>query len=224
MKTFEFENRNIYLLTEGSGGPVVFLGIFKGATETAQKVFDFTKDLLPGKAFTLAAFEANDWNANFSPWPAKGLDESQVFTGGGNETLAWLVRAKAAVLNELNGASKVFIAGYSLAGLFALWSFYESKKFDGCASCSGSLWYEGFIEYAKGCKATAGSAVYLSLGGKEENSNNPVMATVGVNTREMDKILSLDPNVSRHKLEMNSGGHFSNPEKRLAKGIAYLIQ
>lgn len=39
------------------------------------------------------------------------------------------------------------IAGYSLAGLFALYSIYQTDAFSRVASVSGSLWFPGIKEY-----------------------------------------------------------------------------
>ncbi len=113
---------------------------------------------------------------------------------------------------------------YSLACLFALYSLYKSDLFAGAACCSGSLWLPGWEEYAKEHTLVNESIVYLSLGGKEEHSKNPVIATIGEKTRFQDKLLDNDSKVTAHKLEMNPGGHFSDPEGRLAKGIVWLLE
>ncbi len=42
------------------------------------------------------------------------------------------------------------IAGYSLAGLFALWAVYQTGLFDRAASVSGSLWFDGFLTFCVG--------------------------------------------------------------------------
>lgn len=212
-------DRKVHIL--GNGGPLVLLGIFAGEEAMAKEIFELAEELSGGKAFTLAAFETDCWDRDFSPWKANGTSDGETFPGGGHDTLAWLEKALPILKAEDDRRS--FICGYSLAGLFALWSVYESSLFDGCACCSGSLWFEGWTEYASGRSAARPSAVYLSLGGKEEKTSNPVMAGIGNATRLQDKLLEKDSNVAKHKLEMNPGGHFANPSKRLAKGIAWLL-
>lgn len=66
--------------------------------------------------------------------------------------------------------------------------------------------------------------VYLSLGGKEEQSKNAVMAGIGHATRSQDKLLEGDDKVIAHTLVMNPGGHFASTDKRVAKGIAWLLE
>ena len=57
------------------------------------------------------------------------------------------------------------IAGYSLAGLFAVYALYRTDVFARAASVSGSLWFPGFREYVFShtplCRP---DCVYFSLG------------------------------------------------------------
>ena len=39
------------------------------------------------------------------------------------------------------------IAGYSMAGLFAIWSLFETEVFESAAAPSGSLWYPCFRDF-----------------------------------------------------------------------------
>ena len=83
-----------------------------------------------------------------------------------------------------------WLAGYSLAGLFALWAAYECDIFSGIACCSGSLWFKDWDIYMREHTLKRKCSVYLSLGGKEEKTKNAVMATVGDRTREQEKIVA----------------------------------
>ena len=217
--TTEIAGRKVYI--EGSGGPLVILGIFKGE-EYAGEVYREVKNILPDGVFTLAAFETADWDRDFSPWEAPGVMPGESFEGSGKETLSWV---KSALENELRPyiTDKIYIAGYSLAGLFALWSLYESDLFDGGACCSASLWFSGWDSFSKTHSLKKPGKVYLSLGGKEEKSSNPVLATIGTATKQQETLLNDDKNIINHKYELNPGGHFANSTKRLAKGIAWLI-
>ena len=63
------------------------------------------------------------------------------------------------------------IAGYSLAGLFALWAVFQTDVFDRAASVSGSLWYDGFTDYINSSVSPSGlRQIYLSLGDREKNA------------------------------------------------------
>lgn len=60
------------------------------------------------------------------------------------------------------------IAGYSLAGLFALYAIYQTDVFTRVGCISGSLWFPGFLEYVftHESKRRPG-CLYFSLGDKE---------------------------------------------------------
>ena len=59
---------------------------------------------------------------------------------------------------------------------------------------------------------------------KEEKTKNPVMARVGDRTRTQERILRNDPKVKQTTLEFNSGGHFADAQKRLAKAVKWLLE
>ena len=131
-----------------------------------------------------------------------------------------------------------YIAGYSLGGLFALWALTVSAAFAGAAACSASQWFPGWLDYLEekgladiaGCSenpASTGKAnriVYLSLGGKEHKTPNPFVATILDATKRCDALLEKDAAVRKHVLEMNRGGHFSDPDGRVAKGITWILK
>ena len=109
---------------------------------------------------TLAAVSGVDWNRELSPWPAP-----KAFRGSTGPV----------VENRLDFTpSSRAIAGYSLAGLFALWAVFEADTFDRAASVSGSLWYDGFLEHMNTSILRDGvERVYLSLGDGEKNTRHP---------------------------------------------------
>ena len=166
-----------------------------------------------------------DWNRELSPWKAEPvMDDSEGFAGEGRETLNWLTEVCAVrAFKELGGRRRAMLAGYSLAGLFTLWAAYETDIFEGYACCSGSLWFEGWEDFAAKNHVKGKCSIYLSLGGKEEKTDNPVIAGIGRATRRQERLLKDDPNVQRCILEMNPGGHFADSGKRLAKGIRWLV-
>ena len=176
--------------------------------------------------YSLLAVTVSDWNISLSPWTAPSVFKGEPDFGDGadeyiNELVKDIVPA-ARASNDLKPGA-VYIAGYSMAGLFALYSLYKTDFFTGCASCSGSLWFPGFSEFASEHEfASAPSKLYLSLGDREAKTKNPVMATVEDKTRgisECYKAKGYDV-----YFEMNQGGHFNDPELRTAKGIAWLIK
>lgn len=191
--------------------------------ENARQLLEEIKSL-SDKDFSIVVFEISDWNAQLSPWKAPALFGKQDFAGMGIETLKTMENDFIPKIKETFPESNIYLAGYSLAGLFSLWALYESDKFDGAVCCSSSLWFENWNEYAASHKIKISANIYMSLGKREEKSKNQIMSKVGDRTRMQIDFLKIDPNVQTLNFEWNEGGHFDEPLKRLAKGIVYILE
>ena len=166
--------------------------------------------------FALAAFAVKDWNRELSPWAAPPVFGKVPFGGMAEETLSFVLACLLPELRVQLGADmKVCVGGYSLAGLFALWAATETNAFSSVAAASPSVWFPGWMDYVKANPIQAKS-VYLSLGDKEEQAKNPVIATVGDCIREQYALLQADHSVT---LEWNPGNHFQDSEKRTARAF-----
>ena len=178
-------------------------------------------EALTAKLFSLVAFRIEDWNQELTPWTAPPVFGKIPFGNGAVKTLEYITEQLLPILKEKEiNTPHCLLGGYSLAGLFALWAGYQSDVFEGIAAASPSVWFPDWIEYASARKSFA-SAVYLSLGDKEEKAKNPVMAQVGLAIRSQEKMLQ-EQGVSTI-LEWNTGNHFVDSEKRMAKGFAWLM-
>ena len=211
--------------THGQGGPVIYWGTAHEQGR-GEHVASLMADYLRETPWTLAAYEAENWNRDYSPWALPSVKGEAEFTGGARATLAWLTDMCIPHIESslLCGASSRMIGGYSLAGLFSLFAFYESRIFDGVASCSGSLWYPGWKEYADGQSSPKGSFAYLSLGRKEEKTRSRKLAIVGDMTRWQHEQMQQDSNVRSSELYWHNGGHFAHVDQRIAQGFAWLIK
>ncbi len=171
------------------------------------------KDMTGGD-FYLVALGVKRWNDDLSPWEAPPVFGKERFGGRAEDTLA-------TVMNLVTDRSKThIIGGYSLAGLFALWTAYQTDMFSGVAAASPSVWFPGFSEYMKNNDIRT-SRVYLSLGDMEERTRNPIMRTVGENIKGAYECLT---NAGTDCiLEWNSGNHFREPEIRTARAFAWHI-
>ena len=189
--------------------------------EVIEQEVSYIRKLSEGQDFCLTAVKVNDWNKDLSPWPAPAVFGDEDFGDGAAETLKFL-------LNEVvpdtdiseHLKQRLFIGGYSLAGLFALWAGYQTDRFDGIAAASPSLWFPRFTEYMRENKIRA-DAVYLSLGDREKRTKNPVMAQVGNAIRDAETILREGD--TDCILEWNKGNHFKEPDLRTAKAFAWLM-
>ena len=183
------------------------------------------RELTGGQDFCLKAVRVHSWNHDLSPWEAPAVFGDENFGDGAAETLQFLLNEvlpePALAADAAATPTRIFLGGYSLAGLFALWAGYQTDRFDGIAAASPSVWFPGFTEYMKGHKIHA-SRVYLSLGDREERTRNPVMARVGDAIREAEEVLK-GAGVGC-VLEWNKGNHFKQPDLRTAKAFAWIME
>ena len=168
----------------------------------------------------------HDWQREMSPWYAPALSkDGETFSGGADAYLESLLSAILPWATErIHGkASFIGIAGYSLAGLFALYALYKTDVFTRVASMSGSLWFPGIKEF---CKENAmkilPEKLYLSIGDKESKTRHPILQTMQENTEDLleyFKSMGIETTY-----EVNSGNHFQDVNLRCAKGILELLQ
>ncbi|MBR0400113.1 MAG: alpha/beta hydrolase [Mogibacterium sp.] len=173
------------------------------------------------KDFNLLCVGGLDWNRDMSPWKCPPIyHNEEPFTGGADEYLKSLEEKiiPEGLKRMAEMPSRISIAGYSLAGLFALYALYRTDLFDRAASMSGSLWFPDFREYVLTHKIKRKpDKIYLSLGDKEAKTRNQYMKSVQENTEsiaEHYRKAGIDT-----VLEMNPGNHFRDADLRIAKGI-----
>ena len=212
------------ILAEGTEGPVFLWGRYSsggpGEDKEAESLAAEAAKRMGGLPYTLIAYEVQSWNGDFSPWPCGALDES--FSGGGERTLRCLLEELVPEVRSRFGRDrKIYLLGYSLAGLFSLWAMGQTEVFGGAGSCSGSLWYPGFLDWLRANPPVRGRNVYISLGGREASGGKGLMAGVAECTRETVELLRQENTV---KYELNPGGHFADSGKRLAKAIWHLTE
>ncbi len=199
---------------------VIYLNTFAG--EGKQVLRLLRDDGCP--PFTLVSVSSLDWNHDMSPWEIPPVfKNADPCTGGADDYLRILIeRIVPEAEKEIKGtASWRGIAGYSLAGLFALYSLYQTDIFSRAASMSGSLWYPGITEYISShtMKKTP-DYLYFSLGSKEARTRNPYMKTVQENTEMIEKYYR--ENGISTAFQLNPGNHYKDAEKRTAAGIRWL--
>lgn len=176
--------------------------------------------------FALAAVSGLCWEDDLTPWPIPPVAKGQAPCAGKADAYIELLTGGILpkVLEAMPAApAYVALAGYSLAGLFALYAIYRTNVFARVASASGSLWYPGFVEYARShAPVRRPDALYLSLGDRECRTRIPLMRPVEDNTRQMAEYYRNSGIPST--LEMNPGGHFNDPNGRMAQGIAWMLE
>jgi predicted alpha/beta superfamily hydrolase len=178
--------------------------------------------LLKERGLALAAISGVDWNRELFPWSAPKAFRNGADFGGQASVLLNVLTHQIILLTQkhLRCVPKFRgIAGYSLAGLFALWAVYQTDLFDRAASISGSLWFDGFLDFMR-TNTPKAKLVYLSLGDREKEVKNPRLAVVEDCTVQAVELLRTQ-GVST-VFEMNRGGHFRDIPTRITRGIQEL--
>ena len=180
---------------------------------------------LPEARFALISVSGCDWNRDFSPWPApRAFHGGEDFSGGAPAYLrlfAGELLPQTEALLALAPARRA-LAGYSLAGLFAVWALTQTALFDRAASVSGSMWYDGFADYLDAAQLPrAPERVYFSVGDREKLSRSPRLQLVEQGmARAAARFSALGvPTVC----ERNPGGHFDDPAGRTARALRCLF-
>ena len=178
------------------------------------------------KNFSLIAFKINDWNSELTPWEMPLLRGKGNFGNGACKTLEFikdkLIPSLAECINIQDKNVKYILGGYSLAGLFSLWSGYQLDIFAGTAGVSPSVWYKNWMDFVKDSKPLVNN-IYLSLGDLEEKTKHQILSKIGDNIREYIEILKNSEDVKNCILDWNEGNHFKDSDIRMGKGFVWLL-
>lgn len=224
MKSIIINNTRIYIYTPevcDTPIPTVYVNIFEGdGSDIRQCCID-----LCCPEFTMAAISVPDWENDMSPWPGAAVFPNGAgYSGNAGSYLHFLTSEIVPHVGNITGHAQAYsaIAGYSLGGLFAVYSAYNTTAFTRFASVSGSLWYPGFVEYVSShTMAVHPDYFYLSLGDKEEKTHNKIISAVGRNTSVFSELLYKEHINTVY--EINTGGHYNEPAMRTAKGICHIL-
>ena len=201
--------------------PLLILHCFSEEEEAVVK-------LLKGQeyfSFPLLCINNLEWQKDMCPWNSPALINTEKdFIGGADEYLSLLEKEIIPKAVEILGEepSNYALAGYSLAGLFALYASYRSALFSRIASVSGSLWYPDFLSFAKEKKMLSkAEKLYLSLGTEEAKTRHVVLSTIERKTREL--VEHYQSSGYCVNFELNPGNHFYEVEQRIEKGIRWIM-
>ena len=163
-----------------------------------------------------------NWEEDLTPWKAPGLKGGE-FAGRAQHFLETL---KADLFFNLEASLRIpkpdrSIVGVSLSGLFAVWASLSMPLFSAVGSVSGSLWYDGFLEWMKENTDTVTGRYYFSLGNKEKDGKNRRLASVEESTLEAVELLK---SAGKEVIfEYNDGNHFGPLIERIEKAIKILL-
>lgn len=188
-------------------------------------IFDRTAELIAQACdvpFVQAAFQVFDWDLDLTPWHDDAINRKPEVGTKTGETLRYVTESLLPALKAEFGELPVILGGYSLGGLFAIWSSTQTDCFTAIAAASPSLWIKDWLDFAKAHPVKAGK-VYLSLGDREEHVKNPAIARVGDSVRGEYELLKASLGSGNCTLAWNPGNHFQDEDKRLAAAFSWCI-
>lgn len=221
-KTFETGGKQATLYqSEENNSPLILLNNYSGEGASVIQAMR----AMDAPDCSLLVVSNLSWDHDMTPWYCPPITENDTpCTGGADDYLKLLLtKIMPEAMSMLHGIPRfIGIAGYSLAGLFALYAMYRCDAFDRVASMSGSLWFPKFREYVLTHEMERSpDKLYLSLGDNEAKTRNAFLKTVQDNTEQIVshyRQLGLDV-----IWELNPGNHFKDAALRSAKGIKAIL-
>ncbi len=202
--------------------PVIYLNTY---SEEGDQVYEALRER-GCPAFTLVAISGLNWDHDMAPWDIPPISEDDTpCTGGADEYLRLLLEEIVPKAEEHIRGRTLWrgIAGYSLAGLFAIYSLYQTGIFSRAASMSGSLWFPHFTEYICSHEMKQNPEhLYFSLGDAECRTKNPYLKVVQEQTEKIERFYR--DNGIDTCFRLNPGNHFKDGIERTASGIAWLLE
>ena len=186
---------------------------------------DGLKGMSEKHGISIVVIEDVNWNDDLTPWPAAGVFKKAKPFGG--KAASFLDKLTHEIIPEtemdlgVEDAERTLL-GVSLSGLFAVWSAFNTDAFAIIISLSGSLWYDGFVEWMKEQTPSPQlKKVCMLLGEKEKNSKEKRMATVEERTLAATDILKAKSQAAI-SFELVEGTHFSPIMPRLERAMLAL--
>lgn len=222
MNNFEIGGKTVSVFPSAEpNAPIIYLNTF---SNEGQEVWEaiHTRDCPP---FTLVAVSNLDWNHDMVPWDSPpAFKNAEPCTGGADDYLRLLTEEIIPTAEKGFSAPPQWrgITGYSLAGLFALYTIYRTDMFSRVGSMSGSLWFPGIKEYVVSHEPKRWpDCIYFSLGDKECKTRNPMLKNVRQNTEEIYTFYKANGIETLYQL--NPGNHYRHAAERTAVGICWLV-
>ena len=183
---------------------------------------DGLKGLSKKYGIFIVVIEDVNWNDDLTPWPAEGVFKKAKPFGGKAATFLNKLTHEIIPNTEkdlgIKDAERTLL-GVSLSGLFAVWSSFNTDAFINVISLSGSLWYDGLVEWMQGQTPSPQlEKVCMLLGEKEKNAKEKRMAAVVERTLVAANILKEKTNASV-TFELVEGTHFSPIMPRLERAF-----
>ena len=186
---------------------------------------DGLKELSEKHGVSIVVIEDVNWNDDLTPWPAVGVFKKAKPFGG--KAAAFLNKLTHEIIPEterdmgIEDAERTLL-GVSLSGLFAVWAAFNTDAFANIISISGSLWYDGLVEWMKEQMPSPQlKKTCMLLGEKEKNAKEKRMSTVEERSLAAAYILN-EKSQATVTFELVEGTHFSPILPRMERAMMTL--
>ena len=186
---------------------------------------DGLKELSEKHGISIVVIEDVNWNDDLTPWPAVGVFKKAKPFGG--KAAAFLDKLTHEIIPEaerdlgIEDAERTLL-GVSLSGLFAVWTAFNTDAFTNIISISGSLWYDGFVDWMKEQTPSPQlKKICMLLGEKEKNAKEKRMSTVEERSLAAADILK-GKSQATVTFELVEGTHFSPVLPRMERAMMAL--
>lgn len=222
MTSFVIEEKKIDVYPgREPNSPVIYLNTFSNAVNSVYQ----NLLALGCPDFSLVAVSKLKWDHDMTPWYMGPISKHDTpCTGGADDYLKLLLEKIMPEAEKTLPGTPVWrgIAGYSLAGLFALYALYQTAAFSRAACMSGSFWFEGITEFVRSHEMKhKPDCMYFSLGDKESSTENPILNVVQQNTQKIERFIQAKGIETTFVL--NKGSHYQACNKRTAAGICWIL-
>ena len=145
MKTIHYQNRNYTILGNLKASTFLMYLVDESNPEDYEQIY---QNISNEFQLCMISVSIHDWQGELSPWAAPAIFGKHDFAGNASQLLSelesflmWFKNDNKIEINQL------YLCGYSLAGLFALWASSQTNLFTKIAAVSPSVWYFNFVEY-----------------------------------------------------------------------------
>ena len=221
--SFQLDGKKVNVFQGPEDGKAVYLNCFGDDPEKMGKLLE-SGDIPPCHLVLISDI---DWENDMTPWYCPPVFKNGgPYAGKADEYLAWMREALIPETERRAGvkapAGGRCIAGYSLAGLFAVYSLLASDLFSRGASMSGSLWYPDLLSFVESHEfVRKPECVYFSVGDREKRSCIDIFRHVEENTEKIEQ--NFASRGVKTIFELNRGNHYQEPDIRTAKGLRWML-
>ena len=145
MKMIEFQNRKYTLLGDTRTSTFLMYLIDESNPEDYKQIYQKLSDR---NQVCMIAVAVHDWQGELSPWSAPAIFRKHDFAGNASLLLSELERFWDWFQSNYHvETDQLYLCGYSLAGLFAIWASSQTNIFKKVVAVSPSVWYMNFVDY-----------------------------------------------------------------------------